>query len=230
MYWILLLTVCHCYQIPPMYKIPNIHMIRHAETIYNKRDLYTGHLDIPIMHNNWNQYQKVNYNHSTHFIHNNKYDVILSSDSLRCKNTIDLLYLNHHHSILYDEHLQECGCGDLTGTLKNTNIFKRTFYNNPPNHNFEYISESILEGGLRCHRSIFNTIHEYNLDDKNNILIVSHKNTLKGFWILYHLYNFYQIEPITHISQVDEYHMKQIDNIIQIYPIPSFNHLEMSQL
>ena len=206
------------YIIPHIHKLPSIHLLRHYQTEYNIKKINTGQLDIPILLDD-----------TKHITLKDKYDMIFSSNLRRCKQTIDLLNLNNH-KIIYDSQLIECGFGDLTNQKKDSNIYKRTLYNKPPNLNNKYISESIIECGIRSHKSIMNYIHKYNLQETHKILIVSHRNTLKGFYILYHLYNFYQIEPLENIELLNEDYINKINNIEKIYKIPTFNNMELVEL
>ena len=50
---------------------------------------------------------------------------------------------------MYNDGFNECGYGDLTGMLKDYDLFKRDLNNKPPKSNF-FKSESILDGGVRA--------------------------------------------------------------------------------
>lgn len=147
----------------------NFYLMRHAITYFNVKNIYTGHLDIPILD-------------FSPIISSVKYDLVISSDMIRCKQTLDNLMLNST-PIIYDNRLKESGYGFLTGKEKNKKLFKRDIHNRPPYSKY-YKSESIYDSGVRaknCIDSYSKYIYE---NDYKNILILSHKNTLSGLWYL----------------------------------------------
>jgi len=186
-------------------------LIRHANTFNNNNNIYTGHTDIPILDIN----QKVNFN--------NKYDLILSSPMLRCKQTLDILNLKNSN-IIYDNRFIECGYGDLTNKNKNQYIFKREFYNKP-NDSELFIGESRMDGGLRAFNALnYHLKHSAQYND--NILIMSHKNTLKGLWVFLKLQEEFKEKNVEELYNYANL-KTNLDFIINNHYIPNFNNLEI---
>lgn len=143
----------------------NLYFMRHAMTALNFYKINSGHLDIPILPSQ-NLNLKIDY------------DLILCSSMIRCKQTADLL-ANKNIPTIYDNGLIEAGYGDLTGKVKDHTKFKRNLYNFPPKSKY-FVSESICSSGIRaklCLESYSSLIKKNNY---KNILIISHKNTIKG--------------------------------------------------
>ena len=61
----------------------NLVLLRHYTTYLNAYNLYSGQLDVPIIH-------PVQSQMNTH------YDLVLSSTLIRCKQTVDILNKNHN--------------------------------------------------------------------------------------------------------------------------------------
>ena len=188
-----------------------ISLMRHANTINNRNNIYTGHMNIPII-----QTDKIPFN--------KEFSCVLSSPMLRCKQTLDVL--NIKDNIIYDSRFIECGYGKLTGKAKDETKFSRNFFNKPEKSCL-YKSESIFEGGLRAYNAI--KYHQrYSVLD-NDVLVLSHKNTLKGLWVLLKLENTFKNQNC--ISLYDFVTLKKnIELLIEKNPIPHFNNLEVEKL
>ena len=111
-FFFFLFFILHCYSL-------KISLIRHGNTINNERDIYTGHLDIPIIP-------------TTNIEMSDKYDCVISSPMLRCKQTLDVLNIDQK-KVIFDSRLIECGYGQLTGKKK-MEILKELFLINQKIH------------------------------------------------------------------------------------------------
>ena len=189
-----------------------ISLIRHANTINNQNDICTGHLNIPIIDT-----EKINFD--------NKFNCILSSPMLRCKQTLDILNINKN--IIYDNRLIECGYGNLTGKKKNKEIFERSFFNKPEISPL-FISESIFEAGLRSYNAL-NYHKKYSILDEDNILVLSHKNTLKGLWVFLKLEKMFYNKNALELNNFNTLKC-YIEFIIENNEIPQFNNLELETI
>jgi broad specificity phosphatase PhoE len=188
-----------------------ISLMRHANTINNQNNIYTGHLDIPIIQN-----EKIEFNKD--------FDCVLSSPMLRCKQTLDIL--NIKKNIIYDSRFIECGYGDLTGKIKNNKKFSRNFFNKPE-HSDLYKSESIFDGGLRAYNAL--KYHQRHSILKEEVLVMSHKNTLKGLWVLLKLEK--TLKNKNSVSLYDFDNLKRnIELLIENEKIPQFNNLELEKV
>lgn len=154
-------------------------ILRHAITESNINNIWTGHLDISIS-------PAVDLCKSIqHPTGPNSLDFIISSDANRCRQTLALLDISKTR-VIYDPHFIECGYGKYTGLPKRSEVFKRSLYNTPDS-SAEFIGESRLTGGLRAFRRYRQLLLEHDMINKS-VMIVSHKNTLLGFWALHYSY------------------------------------------
>lgn len=165
-----------------------LYLMRHALTYFNLKEINSGHLDVPILR-------------STIAKSEYKYDFVMCSPMIRCKQTLDLLNLENT-PIIYDHRLIEAGYGDLTGLPKNKKVFKRDIFSKPEKSKY-YRSESIYESGERSLECLIEYTPMLMDNNYNNILILAHKNTLSGLW--YHLNDFNRNIP--------EFKNKKIINI-----------------
>ena len=70
----------------------------------------------------------------------------------------------------------------MTGRIKDYSKFKRNLYNFPPKSDY-FISESIYSSGIRA-KICLDSYNDYiKKNNYTNILIISHKNTIKGLWL-----------------------------------------------
>ena len=186
-------------------------LLRHANTYNNQNKIWTGQLDNQILDTNHKKIKIYDY------------DLVLSSSATRCKQTMDLLEFNNRPEIIFDDCFLEAGYGDLTGKVKDDNLFVRKFFNYPPKSSY-YKSESIFEAGLRSYLSF--SYYYDKLSYKNSkVLVLSHKNTLKGLWAFLNLdYMLYQEDKILDEDSFDqlEYNIQQI---IEDKKIPNFENL-----
>lgn len=189
-----------------------ISLMRHCNTLNNQNNVYTGQLDIPIIPTS----KKVLINN---------YDLILSSPMLRCKQTLNVLDINDN--IIYDDRLIECCYGELTNKKKNTEIFKRNFFNKP-NGNHLYLGESIFDSGLRAYNCL-NYHKKHSFLESDNILILSHKNTLKGLWVFIKLEELFCKKNSIELNDFNVL-KTHINYILYNYNIPKFNNLESEEI
>lgn len=146
-----------------------VFLLRHLQTQNNNLHIISGQSDSPIINNN---YLEINFS---------RFDKIYCSPSQRCVKTLKIL---GDHSIMtkkiiYDERLFERNMGSLEGMNKkecinkypelfNKGIFN--VFNTPPKgESYEYFKMRVMD---------FYNDNLY-LNDKSNILICSHNQTLK---------------------------------------------------
>ncbi len=163
----------------------NLFLTRHYKTNFNKCNIYTGHLNIPIIK------PKFDYSQIKRNINNQNIDLVLCSNTLRCKQTLECLNLKI--PIIYSDKLIECGYGNLTGLVKNPKLFKRNLVNKPCNNKY-FKGESILDGGIRAYLEVYFQILLFRIRNNKltqniSVLIISHKNTLTGLYFCLN-YNF----------------------------------------
>lgn len=188
-------------------------LMRHGLTKNNIQNIWTGELDVEL-------------ESQDEIYKNEKFDLILSSNQKRCRQTVNNLLLDYVPDIMYDDGLNECGYGALTGMPKDYDEYKRDLFNAPPKSKL-YKSESIFEGGLRAYLSYNKLINDYielksNINDLN-VLIISHKNTMKGLWFFFNLENYVENLDEFQIDEADEY----IKDSLKKYPLPEFENLKI---
>ena len=182
-------------------------LMRHADTYNNQNDIWTGEIDTPILKPDFDR-MEMGY-----------YDLVLCSSALRCKQTLNLLEFKNKPKIIYDDSFLEAGYGDLTGKNKNDNIFRRKFFNKPP-ESFKYKSESIFEAGVRSYFG-FAFLADPFLYKNTKILVLSHKNTLKGLWSFLNLDYMMTLEDEKSLNDIEI----DIKNLIEEKSIPNFDNL-----
>ena len=183
----------------------SVTLMRHACTYNNKNNIWTGNLDTPI-----------DYTGQEVFMDN--YDLVLSSPAIRCRQTLDLINFKNEPKIIFDDAFLEAGYGRLTAKSKDYNTFRRTFFNKPPESKY-YNSESIFDAGLRSYLA-FVLLTDEVLKPESKILVLSHKNTLKGLWTFLHLDYNLVIESLE-FDELDE----DINKIVNKNKIPDFENL-----
>ena len=149
------------------------------------------------------------------------YDLVLSSTALRCRQTLDLLEFKNKPKIIFDDSFLEAGYGSLTGKCKKDYNFKRTFFNKPPTSNL-YNSESIFEAGVRSYFG-FTNLAELYIENNCNILVLSHKNTLKGLWTLLNVDDMINSYDIIEIEKI-------VKKNVDFENIPKFDNLEICNI
>ena len=193
----------------------NTSFMRHGPTYNNLNKIWTGELDIDLFYED-------------DIIYNNRFDLILSSTQKRCRQTVNNLIFSKVPDIIYNENFNECGYGSLTGLKKDYSVFERKLFNKPPKSDL-YKSESIVEGGLRAYNAYNKLLSDYVemvKKDEYNVLVLSHKNTLKGLW------GFLSYEDyILDLEEVDPLKFKNnFIESIKLNPFPEFDNLEIYNL
>lgn len=186
----------------------SITLMRHACTYNNKNNIWTGNLDTPI-------------DNTSEEVFMDNYDLVLSSPAIRCRQTLDLINFKNDPKIIFDDAFLEAGYGKLTSKSKDYNTFRRTFFNKPPESKY-YNSESIFDAGLRSYLA-FVLLTDEALKPESKILVLSHKNTLKGLWTFLHLDYILPIESLE-LDELDE----DINKIVN--KIPDFENLYPYQI
>lgn len=149
-------------------------LIRHAESIYNKKKIYQGKKDIVLSEEGL----KETIEKSKTFDSNN-YDICFCSPLKRTKKTAAILAPNL--KIIYDNRLIERSLGDFEGTYFSEEKFKILHQNiTPPN------GESREEVLVRVNDFVEFLKNNY---DNKRILVVTHAGTIKSFLRLFNLEN-----------------------------------------
>lgn len=187
-------------------------LIRHGNTINNEKNIYTGHLNIPIIP-------------TTKIEMDEKYDCVICSPMLRCKQTLDILNIDQK-KVIFDSRLIECGYGELTGKKKNED-FERNFFNKPKDSSV-FVGESIFEGGLRAYTAI--SYHrKHSLLKDSNVLILSHKNTLKGLWLFLKLEEIFIHKDVRELTDFNIL-KSNIESILETEIVPEFVNLKLEKI
>jgi broad specificity phosphatase PhoE len=186
--------------------------MRHAKTDFNISKVWTGHLDINIA-------STIKHPRICHPTQPVDLDVIICSSARRCTQTLTLMDTPNTH-IIHDPCFIECGYGKYTGLPKDKDTFRRSFYNSPESSDV-HIGESRLAGGLRAFKRYQELLLEHNLQDKN-VMILSHKNTLCGFWVLHYLDMYYaSIGNCLDMEKIDAVPEQHVEEVLYRHPIPS---------
>jgi broad specificity phosphatase PhoE len=184
-----------------------ITLIRHANTYNNQNNICTGEIDAPIIKPATKKQM-------------GNYDLVLSSTALRCRQTLDFLEFKNKPKIIFDDSFLEAGYGSLTGKYKKDFNYKRDFFNKPPESDL-YNSESIFEAGVRSYFG-FTTLADRYLENEFNILVLSHKNTLKGLWSLLNVDDIIYSCDSIEIDDIEDI----VKNKVNLKNIPKFDNLQ----
>lgn len=163
-----------------------ITLMNHAEVIDNKIDTSNNSID---------------------FGH---YDLVISSESKYCKDTLNLLRFYNKPQIIIDE------CFNEVKHMEDQKYIE-DFFSKSDKQN----SESIFEAGLRSYFATMMYTDDL-LFDNSKILILSHRNTLRGLWAFLNLEYFLS----DGIEYEDDYNVeKQIRNVLNHLTLPEFENL-----
>ncbi|MCF0125762.1 MAG: histidine phosphatase family protein [Clostridia bacterium] len=144
-----------------------IYIVRHGQTDWNIEKKTQGHTDIPLNENGRNQAKRL-----AQSLQNVNIDKIISSDLIRAKETAKIINEQINKEIIYDKRLREINYGLLEGINRDTltpDVWD-TFNNFPEKLKAED-KESIFSRVKECFDEILN--------DKENILIVTHGGVLR---------------------------------------------------
>ena len=160
-------------------------LVRHAESIWNAKDLFTGWTDIELSNKG-----KIDAKEMSELfnIENMFFDYIFTSDLVRTIDTSNFICKEQVKSIIKSTELKERNYGDLTGMNKKeaekllgSDLFfkiRRGYFDAPPN------GESLEDVRIRVGTYYDNNI-KHLLNDNNNVIIVAHGNSLRA--LLVHL-------------------------------------------
>lgn len=188
-----------------------LYLMRHAVTDMNINKIWTGHMDISIA-------KEI---HHPLISLPDEIDAILCSSAQRCKETVQLMNTNDK-LIIFDSDFIECGYGKYTGHKKSKKLFVRNLYNRPESSDI-FCGESRLDGGLRSYKKYIKLIEEFSLAGKN-VLILSHKNTLCGFWVWFYIDKWNRL--IEKVKDPSDLSTKDVETVLKRHPIPSFDNLK----
>ncbi|MFZ2150274.1 MAG: histidine phosphatase family protein [Minisyncoccia bacterium] len=88
-----------------------IYFLRHGKTQLNKEKRTSGHLDVPLLSEGREEARKV------FKLEQEKFDIIYSSDLIRCQETSEIINEKLKLQIIYDIRLRERDFGTLAGKL-----------------------------------------------------------------------------------------------------------------
>jgi enolase len=168
-------------------------IVRHAESLWNAKDAFTGWVDIGLTQKGINDAFTM-----AELFDNQElfFDYIFTSDLIRTIQTSEFLNNENIKEVIHSSELRERNYGDLTGMNKKdaekmlgSELFlkiRRGYYERPLN------GESLEDV---CHRvgEYYDSTIKPLIDSKSNVLIVAHGNTLRA--LLVHL-NIYTPETI----------------------------------
>ncbi len=161
--------------------MPKLFLIRHGESYYNKLNLFTGNLDIPLTDKGGNEPVELG-----RLLNNFRVDVAYTSCLSRAQETLHLIleHSGHQSMIVFNNAaLNEHDYGKLSGKnkseieekygAKQLNLWGRSFTAMPPD------GESLRE---TFHRVIpfFKKYILRDLKQNKNVLIVAHVNSLQA--------------------------------------------------
>lgn len=160
-------------------------IVRHAESLWNVKDVFTGWNDIGLTKHGFNSAYKMSEFLQFQGIH---FDYVFTSDLLRTIDTAKFLIDDHVKDVIRSPELKERDYGILTGMNKinakellGSELFfniRRGYYTRPEN------GESLEDVSKRV-GSYFDGKIKPLLDNGHNIAIVAHGNSLRG--LLVHL-------------------------------------------
>jgi enolase len=160
-------------------------IVRHAESIWNIRDIFTGWNDVELTEDGIKTAKEM----ALLLQHENySFDYIFTSDLIRTIDTAKFICKENVKNIIHSSYLKERDYGELTGMNKKEAeellgpemFFKirRGFYDRPVD------GESLSDVTIRV-GNYFDTTIKYLLELGNNVIIVAHGNSLRG--LLVHL-------------------------------------------
>lgn len=153
-----------------------IYLVRHGQTLQNKKGTYYGNLDVELNEDGIKQIKNL----SKSFLDIN-FDKIYISDTKRAYQTAELILNNKTHDFIKDSRLRETNFGDFEG--KNFDEISKKYPTEckkwiddwkhfcPPN------GESYKQMYFRV-REFFNDLIKH---DYENVLIVTHSGVIKAF-------------------------------------------------
>ena len=159
-------------------------LLRHGQSLYNKMNKFTGITNIPLTVQGKNEA----YN-AGKLLRNYEFDYIFTSHLDRTIETAKIVSSFQHNRSDYIRQIynfQERDYGDLTGKSKcelvdiygkeQVNQWRRSYYNGPPN------GESIRDTQMRVGKAYDNHVKPF-VHYGNNVLIVSHGNSLRSLFV-----------------------------------------------
>jgi enolase len=160
-------------------------IVRHAESLWNVKDLFTGWLDIDLTEDGIKSAKELSILLKEE---NYSFDYIFTSDLIRTINTAEFICRDNLKDVIHSSYLRERDYGNLTGMNKKSaeellgsELFfkiRRGFYDKPKN------GESLSDVSIRVGNYFDNSI-KHLLEEGNNVIIVAHGNSLRG--LLVHL-------------------------------------------
>lgn len=160
-------------------------IVRHAESIWNIKDIFTGWKDVDLTLDGIKSAKEL----ALLLKHENfNFDYIFTSDLIRTINTAQFICEDNLKNKIHSFHLKERDYGELTGMNKKNaerllgseKFFKirRGFYDKPID------GESLSDVTIRVGKYFDNDIRNL-LELGNNVIIIAHGNSLRG--LLVHL-------------------------------------------
>lgn len=159
-------------------------LLRHGQSLFNKLHKFTGITNIPLTIEGKNEA----YN-AGKILRNYKFDYIFTSHLDRTIETAKIITSAQCDHKCYQRQIynfQERDYGDLTGKSKyelvdmygkeQVNQWRRSYYNGPPN------GESIYDTQIRVGKAYDKHVKPV-VQQGNNVLIVSHGNSLRSLFV-----------------------------------------------
>ena len=157
-------------------------LLRHGQSLFNKMHKFTGITNIPLTIDGRKEACNAGW-----LLRNYKLGYIFTSHLDRTIETAKIVK-SFHHNHIYESQIygfQERDYGDLTGKSKyelfdfygkeKVNQWRRSYYNGPPN------GESIYDTQIRVGNAYDKYVKPF--VNNNNVLIVSHGNSLRSLFV-----------------------------------------------
>jgi 2,3-bisphosphoglycerate-dependent phosphoglycerate mutase len=170
-------------------------LLRHGRSSWNTFNKFTGWRDVPLCDTGIKEsyiagklLQKLDMN----------FEYAFSSNLIRTTHTLS--YIEKYvpiKNVIYNNAIQERNYGDLTGKNKDQILdeygsiklhkWRRSYYGRPPNG--ESLDDVLKRSKLYFDNEILPLIH-----NNNNVLVVSHGNTIRALFVHLGIYNTTNIE------------------------------------
>ncbi len=171
----------------------SITLVRHGESEWNKKNLFTGFKDIKLSDDGIIEANSCGEEISNSLL-DVKYDVSFTSKLMRASKTCEIIrsYFDYNFDIINTESLNERDYGDLTGLNKNetsikfgkeqVQLWRRSVNVRPPN------GENLLDVIDRVKKYYNENILPL-INENKNILIVAHGNSIRALLVVLNIFS-----------------------------------------
>lgn len=169
-------------------------VLRHGQSVWNSENRFTGFVDVELSKKGRDEAS-----YAGKLLNSIKFDHIFSSDLMRTVQTAEIISneINYKKAILHISDFKERDYGDLTGKDKTelglvygseqVKKWRRSYFTGPPN------GENLDDVVKRVGRGYQKHIQKL-LEEKQNVLIVAHGNSLRALFVFLGIKNITEIE------------------------------------